>query len=428
MLFTFARAVLRHTRHIFTLAFLAAVASQAGAADLRPLAFEEALALGEQRSARLAAQSSAVSAASEQIARSTELPDPKLRFGVDNMPVSGSDAYSLTRDFMTMKRIGYMQDFPNSDKRRARGERAERERSMENADLEAQRTAVRQDIAVAWLDLFYARRGHELLEQLVRHYQTEAETLSASVSAGRTSPAGAVAVRVALEAARDRALDQQRAVQRARSALAALVGDAAERPLGTPPDVSRLAHDRAKLLGNLESHPALRVYQERAALADAEVALAASSAKPDWNVEISYGQRSPNFSNMVTVMVGVELPFDKPRRQDRDTAAKLSLAERARSQREDARRAHEADVRSMYSDWEIAGERTGRFETTTLPLARERTGLALAAYRGGRGDLGSVLEARRAETETHLGLLGAALERARAWARLNHLLPHEVKP
>jgi outer membrane protein TolC len=54
--------------------------------------------------------------------------------------------------------------------------------------------------------------------------------------------------------------------------------------------------------------------------------------------------------------------------------------------------------------------------------------LALAAYRGGRGDLAPVLEARRAEVETRINLLAAELERGRAWARLNHLIPHEVKP
>jgi hypothetical protein len=39
-----------------------------------------------------------------------------------------------------------------------------------------------------------------------------------------------------------------------------------------------------------------------------------------------------------------------------------------------------------------------------------------------------VLEARRAETETRLGLVQSQLEQARAWAKLNFLLPHEAQP
>jgi len=428
MLFVLSRAVPRHLRALCNLILFLSAVPLAHAADPRPLGFDEALVIAEQRSTRLAAQSAAVSAAAEQIARLTELPDPRLKVGIDNMPVSGPDAYSLTRDSMTMKRIGFMQEVPNSDKRKTRSERATRERALESANLDAQRASLRQDAAVAWLELYFAQRGQQVMEDLVREYQLEAETVSASVSGGRMPPATAVAVRSSLELARDRVLDQQRVVSRARSGLAALVGNAAERAVGAAPDTTILAHNPATLLSGLESHPSLRIYDEREALAASEVAVAASSAKPDWGVEVSYGQRSPNFSNMLTVMVSVDLPIDKAKRQDRDVASKLSLLEQTRAQREDARRMHEADVRAMIADWEIAAQRSRRFESVLLPLARERTGLALAAYRGGRGELGAVLEARRAETETGLSLLGTELERARAWARLNHLLLHEVKP
>jgi outer membrane protein TolC len=215
---------------------------------------------------------------------------------------------------------------------------------------------------------------------------------------------------------------------RAQASLAALVGDAARRPLGTAPDTTTLAHSPAALVSGLEAHPVLRVYKEREALAASEVALARSGARPDWSVEVLYGQRSPNFSNMLSVMFSVDLPIDTPKRQDRDVAARANLLERARSESEDARRMHEAEVRTMISDWEISGQRARRFEALLLPLARERMELALAAYRGGRGDLAAVLEARRAEVETQINLLAAELERGRAWARLNHLFPHEVKP
>ena len=89
---------------------------------------------------------------------------------------------------------------------------------------------------------------------------------------------------------------------------------------------------------------------------------------------------------------------------------------------------HEAELRGIYADWQTAGVRVERFEKLLLPLARERVGAALATYRGGRGELSMALEARRAETETRLGFLQAQLERARAWAKLDFLLPNEVQP
>ena len=52
-----------------------------------------------------------------------QLPDPIATLGVNNLPVNGPDAWSLTRDFMTMTSVGVMQEFTRADKREARAER-----------------------------------------------------------------------------------------------------------------------------------------------------------------------------------------------------------------------------------------------------------------------------------------------------------------
>jgi outer membrane protein TolC len=182
------------------------------------------------------------------------------------------------------------------------------------------------------------------------------------------------------------------------------------------------------LLDNLHEHPELKAYAEREALARTDVALAANSKKSDWSLEVAYGQRGPAFSNMISVMVSIDLPWEAEKRQDRDLAAKRLLADQAQAQAEEARRMHEAELRGFYADWQTAGVRIERFEKLLLPLARERVAAALAAYRGGRGEVGVVLEARRAETEARLGFVQSQLERARAWAKLNFLLPHEGQP
>jgi outer membrane protein, heavy metal efflux system len=287
---------------------------------------------------------------------------------------------------------------------------------------------VRQDTALAWLELHYAQRNLQALERLRQAFQTEAETTGPAVAAGRMTPAMAVAARTTTETVEDRILDQQRSVARARATFAALVGQAADRPLGMAPDINTLAHAPTALLAGIEAHPDQRVFEQRESLAESEVALAASTRKPDWGWEVSFGQREPRFSNMVSVMVSMDLPLWRGTRQDRDVASRMKQLEQVRAQREDARRMHEAEVRMLVADWTYAGERVARFEKNVLPLARERADLALAGYRGGRGELAAVLEARRAETEIELARLGAELERARAWARLNYLFDHQVKP
>jgi outer membrane protein TolC len=58
-----------------------------------------------------------------------------------------------------------------------------------------------------------------------------------------------------------------------------------------------------------------------------------------------------------------------------------------------------------------------------LPLAGDRSGAALAAYRGGKATLGEVLTARRNQLEVHLQALQLEADTARLWAQLNFLYP-----
>lgn len=400
----------------------AALILAAPGAFAQPLSLDDAIRIAEARSARVAAQSAAATAAGALVARAGELPDPKLVLGIENLPVSGDEAFRRNTDSMTMRRIGIEQGFPNPGKRRALGARAEAESRVERASLAASRLAVRRETANAWFDLRYAVEEHAALVALERETELEAETAAAAVAGGRLSPADAIAARAALEQARDRLAQHGRTIERARIALAQLVGDAAARPLGAAPDTSSLPVSRRELLVRLDEHPAVRTAERQAALAQADVAVADSTKTPDWSLILSYGQRSPNFSNMVSVLVAIDLPIAAARRQDRDVAARQALAERARSAAEDARRAAEAEARSLVADWETALSRVNRYERSILPLARERAELALAAYRGGRGSLAGVLDARRAEAEARMNLAQALAERARAWSAITTLL------
>jgi outer membrane protein TolC len=389
------------------------------------LTLDEALRLAETESPRLAAQRHALSAAQEQTGRAGELPDPKLRVGLENLPVTGADRFRDDRDSMTMGVVGLMQEFPSSEKRSARLERAARARDVERSRLFSQRAMLRRDVAVAWLEVHFAERSRVALERLVERLAAQADTVTAGVARGRQSAADSFMLRGEVEQARDRVLDQERMLERARYALAVFLEDQAKRPLGERPDLDRLVHPREALLARLQDHPHLRVYDMRADLARADVGVAKASKRSDWSLEVGYGQRRPTFDNMLTVMVAIDLPWQAERRQDRDIASRLAELEQARAVREDARRMHEAELRGWLADYDAATRRLEHFRKALVPLAGERAEAALAAYRGGRGELASVLEAQRAITQIELAAIAIEAERARAWANLSYLYPHE---
>ena len=75
----------------------------------------------------------------------------------------------------------------------------------------------------------------------------------------------------------------------------------------------------------------------------------------------------------------------------------------------------------MLEEWENGRERLALYADSLLPLARERTGAAVAAYRGGKGTLADVLAARRNELDVRRDALMLERETARLWAQLSFL-------
>src|SRR5215203_1081248 len=71
----------------------------------QPLTLAEALRLAAARVPSVTALDAAARGARELAVAAGQLPDPVLRAGIDNLPVDGPDAWSLERDFMTMRRI-----------------------------------------------------------------------------------------------------------------------------------------------------------------------------------------------------------------------------------------------------------------------------------------------------------------------------------
>src|SRR5256885_16966075 len=101
------------------------------------LGLEEAQRRAVDRSRLLVAQDAAVRSSRELAVAAGQLPDPVLKIGVDNLPVSGPDQFSVSRDFMTMRRIGVMQELTRGEKRDLRAQRFEREAEKSLAEKSA---------------------------------------------------------------------------------------------------------------------------------------------------------------------------------------------------------------------------------------------------------------------------------------------------
>ncbi|MDI1328225.1 MAG: TolC family protein, partial [Brevundimonas sp.] len=136
-------------------------------AAAEPLTFDEALALAETTSPQPRASALGVEAASAAAAAAGRLPDPQLRFGIDNLPVSGPMAGRFGDDEMTMARVGLMQEVPSAARRRAERAVAEADIDVAVAGDAVARREARIAVGLAWIDLHYAGRRLAAIEEVL---------------------------------------------------------------------------------------------------------------------------------------------------------------------------------------------------------------------------------------------------------------------
>lgn len=392
-------------------------------AAAQELTLHEAQQRALDRSLQLRGQQEAVAASQEMAVAARQLPDPMLKAGIDNVPVNGPDKYSLGKDFMTMRRIGVEQELTRGAKRDLRAERYARLADKTRAEQVAAAAGIERETAIAWLDLYYAQQMARVVADQASQADAQSIAAEGAFRGGRASRADVLAARSAAAAVRDRASAVDRQRESARTMLARWVGDVpALEPAGVP-DIGRIRHDPQTLPSELEHHPEVSVLNRAEELARTEARLADAESRPDWRVEFAYQQRGAGYPNMVSVGVAVPLQWDRRHRQDREIAASLALAGQARDERDEALRMHTAQTRNQVGEWQTGLERLERYRNELLPLARERTDAALAAYRGAKASLGDVLSARANELDTRLQALQLEAETARLWARLNFLFP-----
>jgi outer membrane protein TolC len=401
-------------------ALLGSTASaQTDARDGPPLALDRVVELAADRQPMLRALDADALAARASAVADRQLPDPQLFGGVRGLPVDGDDAYSFTRDSDTQLIAGVMQEFPLASKRRLRGRRGEQEASRLEATRQLATRTIGRDAALAWLSVWMADRASELLAESLRDADAQAEAVAIAVKTDRAPQSALFAARVEVEMLRDRIAENDQTAARARNGLSRWIGDAARQPVAPELPAWPLPPLSA-VLANLSRHPRLAALDLRAAEAQTGADLAKADDRPDWRVELGYGNRS-RYSDMVMLQVGVDLPIFTAQRQDRRYAAALAQRESAQASRDDALRELTAETRADYEDLQRLNQRIDAHDARILPPAHARVEAALAAWRSGSGTLAQVLDARRAVLDLHLSRLQLQEQAAVQVVRLRYL-------
>ena len=401
---------------MFRCILLASFIGAAGLASAEPLSFAAALEIATRSSPEIAVQATSVAAARSAAVAAGRLPDPKLTVGIENLPVTGSEQWSLTRDFMTMRKIGVMQDLPNRTRRQAQTDVAEANVARTEAERRVSILTVRRDTALAWLDRYYLERRSALFDELERENSLFAQAVQAQLAGGRAMPADAVVPKQEAAEIADRRDALAAAMAKSKAALKRWVGTAAEEPLeGEPP---ALTLDSQHLRDHVHEHPDLAVFVPMTQMAQAEVHAAEATKRPDWSVELAYGRRGSPYSDMITLQFTLDLQVFAKTRQDPMIQAKRQELARVESERDAMLRDHTQELEGDLAEYDVVTRQLSRVREVHVQLAREKVDYQFASYRAGKTDLTSVLSARRELIDQRLKEIELQGKRAAAAARL----------
>ena len=386
------------------------------------LSLAETIQLATQNQPLLQSLDDAAASSREASIAEAQLPDPKIKFGVTNLPVTNSNALRLDREDMTMVNVGFAQNMTPLKKREVASNRQLAVADQFATEQVATARSIERDAALAWLDVYEAQRKTELYQRLIDNMIAERKVLAASISSGNAKTSDVLGVDTNISITKEKRIFALRDERKARAALARWIGKSASRPISTelPAMTNKLNHDTTQQ--KIEKHPLLKNAFQSEKVAQYAVDSAQANLERSWGWEVGYGKRFNGHSDMISFEISIDLQLDRVNRQDRRTAEKLVLVERVRKLTEDRRRQLSSELESAMADAEAAEALENESRTQLIPNAQAKLSIAQAGYKSGMQTIADVWQARRSVIDIELDRLSILTDKQRAAVRIGYFI------
>lgn len=406
----------------FSIMVVLALSLKVGSAQAEePLTLAEAIQLATQNQPLLQSLDDAAASSRQAAIAEGQLPDPKVKLGVINLPVTTSDALRYNRDDMTMVNVGISQDMIPRKKREVASNRMLAEADQFQTEQIATARTIERDVALAWLDVFEAQRKSELYQQIINEWTAERKVLAAGISSGGAKLTEVIRMDTEISMTNEKRIYAERDESKARAALARWIGKASLRSISSelPVMTNSSSHETAQT--EIEKHPLLRNAVQSEKVAQLDVDRAQANLERNWGWEVGYGKRFNDRSDMLSFQVSIDLQLDRPNRQDRRIAEKIVLVEKAQKLTEDKRRELSQDLKDALAEAQAAEARENLHLISLIPLSKARLSIAQAGYAAGENILTEVWEARRSVIQIRLDHWTILTDRQRAAVKIGYL-------
>ena len=386
------------------------------------LAEAEDLALAAEPGQRaLLAESDALQ---EQSVAAGQLPDPTLRIGLINFPISDG---SFSTEGMTQAQLGFRQEFTRGRTRALRTARLRSLADEKTASAAARERNVLDATRTAWLEAYYWQRARQIVVDSRPFFADLVNVTRSLYAVGRKTQHDVLRAELELSRLDDRLIENDRSLAAARARLSRWIGNDAYRPIAMKLPTWPALPDRADLLLMLEDHPRFGEADAQIAASQSDVDLANDSYRPGWALDVAYGYREGSLpsgeprSDFLSVVVTVDLPLFGENRQGRRLAAALSERRAAVAVRQALQAELSSDLDAEYARWNDLSRRLALYETRILQQSDGQAQAALLAYQSDAGDFSDVMRGYIDNLNTRLEHIRLQVERAESYAALANL-------
>lgn len=397
------------------------VALSQDATEQPPLSLAEAVLTAEQADdASVQVWQARAQALEHRGESENALPDPMVRVGLANVPLSDFD---LNREAMTQAQIGVRQMFPRGETRELNRlrRRAQATSAREGGDLEQAR--IRLSVREAWLETYYWQRADALTRQSQTSITQLGEIATASFATGRRNSHDVIRIDLETSILDTRLIQIERQLEMAQANLERFVTpDAARQPL-TPqlPVLPAMPQEIQSAQSRLVNHPMVRMLDAQVEARGREVDLALQQYRPGWAVEAGYGLRDTR-SDTASVAVTVEVPLFSRRRQDEGVAAARQEEAADLLSRQATLLEMNRQLEREFSRYVRLSEERILFDEDVLERARQTATAVLIAYENEQADFAELVRAELALLDAELAFVRLNIDALQSQARILYLV------
>lgn len=362
----------------------------------------------------------------------SQWPDPRLKFGVVNLPVT---SFNFSQEPMTQTVIGVQQSIPRGNILHQKKEKklllAEAQRAM----ALSRALYVLRNLRKAWMDVYYYDQALQLVKESEDIFAQLVKITQYQYRAGRGKQQNVISARLEKSLLKDKESFFQQMKAASIAELEKWTGASVKKhtlstlfpELPTLPSYEQLSE-------NIEFHPFVAAQKAQLGVARKDVAIMKENFKPMWMVDVSYGLRQGenlmgdqlvNRSDFFSAMVSLDLPFFTEKRQDKRLSAR-EMDLNAASDGIDARKRElRKTLDSAYANWQQLGERLTFYEKVVLPQAAQYAATSRKAYQSHVSDFSDLVLSRLRQLDSNLLALKIRVDRAKAHYDLQYVAGEE---